>query len=429
MKKKVKQFDFVAFMSPPPKNARGDHNINPEGNADFQTLEHYANVKACGFNTLCGVYEYSEEEYLHALELCDELGLEFAVHDQLCLREISKETDVEKVKALLKEHEEELISRFSKYAQHPSFVAIMGRDEPAETYFPMLRVMQDWVDEHFPQVYFEANLLPDYASGEQLTGVEGAAWDYQAHVDNFVDVVNPHFISYDYYALMVDRKTGNLWIRDTYLKNMEVVAKKAKEKDLLFSVYMLNLGHWSFRTPTTYAETGWQVFPAMAYGATGAQTFTYWTMLNAWEGNEANVTTALVSMDGKLLPAWYSMQQVISEVRAMEKEYLSLTWEKCVYISGEGKTLNPMFKPLEKNEDESLSGMISNEDIIVGLFHGEDKKGYVLANVTDPKDNLTATVTLPFVGEVTVYMGGEILSNEKKIQIPSGSGALVIVKN
>ncbi len=427
MKKKVTQFDFVAYMSPPPKNARGDRNIDPDGNDDFQTLEHYGKVKECGFNALCGIYEYTQEEYLHALELCDELQLEFIVHDQLKLREIMKEQDVDRVCALLDKNEAELVSRFSKYAEHPSFVGIMGRDEPSESFFGTLGTVQAWIEERFPNLYFEINLLPDYASGEQLTGVEGAAWDYQAHVDKFAEVVKPHLLSYDYYALMVDRKTGREWIRPSYLKNIEVIARKAQALDIPFSVFMLNLGHWSFRTPTTYADIGWQVFPAMAYGATGAQTFTYWTMLNAWEGNEAHVTTALVGRKGEILPAWYSMQKVISEVRFFEKEYLRMAWKKSIYVSGEGKERNPMFADLEKNGDASLNGLRTTEDLIVGAFEEEGEKGYMLANVTDPKDGLTAKVELPFEGAYTVYLGGEKQSffGKGEISMPSGSGAFI----
>ncbi len=431
-----KRFQFVAYMSPPPANARDGGKAFSVDN--FMTEEHFSNVKKCGFNRLSAIYEHTEEQYLQAMELCDKLGLEYMVreqvdgeslHDLFAAHWQAGEADTYFQKIL-----PQVKSRFDRYASHPSFVGILASDEPHAGKFSALKTVQDWFVRNYPEKEFEINLLPDYASGEQLTGKEGAPSDYREHVNDFVNTVRPQFLSYDHYPLMVDREKNEYYLRSTYLKNLEVVAKRAKEARIPFRVFLLTLGHWSYRTVTAYEEIAWQVYTAMAYGATGAQTFTYWTALGHEPNNAEHVTTALVGVNGELLPAWYAMREVIAEVRSFEDEFLQFEWEKCIYFLSESGRENALFGALEKNTDDALKSIKTDVDLIVGCFRSGGKKAYLISNVSDPADRLTASAELNFEGDynILVYRSGEkrsaVTENGKlSLVIRSGGGAFVVL--
>lgn len=426
------KFDFIAYMSPPPANARGDGNPKGEGNVNFQTEEHYRNIIDCGFNGISAIYEYEEEEYVTALEFCDKFGLKMLVRDQKGLEAyVTKElckTGMDAKTWLLKEGDG-LKSRLDGYQKYSSFAGILAADEPHSGKFENLRVLQDWFKQRYPDKEFEINLLPDYASAEQLTGDETAEHDYQKHIDDFVNVVAPEYLSYDHYALCIDPTTKRPYLRASYLKNLEVVAKKAKEIGVPFKVFLLTLGHWDFRTVSTYEDIAWQIYTSLAYGAAGAQTFTYWTMLGYPPGNAARVTTGVVGAQGELLPAWYAMKEVLHEARAFEKAYFSYRWEKCIYfLAGES---NPMTELLEKNKDELLLDVKTDNDLIVGCFTNQNKRAYLIANITDPADKSSVQAKLQFSsnGKAKIWQGGRAYNIDERngytLQLRAGEGVLL----
>lgn len=430
--KKHTSFDFIAYMSPPPANARGDGNAQGEGNENFQTEEHYRNIVDCGFSGISAIYEYDEQEYCTALQFCDKVGLTMLVRDQKGLEPyVVKDMDKNGQSATdwLQENGVALEERLAKYAQYSSFAGILAADEPHSGKFENLRVLQDWFKQRYPDKEFEVNLLPDYASAEQLTGDEHAEHDYPKHVDDFVNVVAPEYLSYDHYALCIDPTTKKPYLRASYLKNLEVVAKKAKETEIPFKVFLLTLGHWDFRTVSTYEDIAWQIYTSLAYGAAGAQTFTYWTMLGYPPGNEARVTTGVVGAQGELLPAWYAMKEVLHEARAFEKAYFAYRWEKCIYfLAGES---NPLTESLEKNKDELLLDVKTDNDLIVGCFTNQNKRAYLIANITDPADKLSVQAKLQFSsnGKAKIWQGGRAYNiderNSYTLQLRAGEGVLL----
>lgn len=429
------QFDFIAYMTPPPENARGDG--REDKNIECQTDEHYANIVKCGFNGTSCIYELESVEYHKALSLCDKYGLTMLVRDQKGLEKfVVKELGVTGESAVkwLEKNGESLKLRLDEYATHPSFAGILAADEPHTGKYPELRILQDWFKKYYPEKEFEVNLLPDYASQEQLFNEEKGNYPYQKYLDEFIDVVQPEYLSYDHYALIINHETGEQYLRPSYLKNLEYFAKASRRTGIPFKVFLLTLGHWDFRTVSTYADIAWQVYTSMAYGASGAQTFTYWTSLEFEPyNNKAHVTTALVGQKGELLPAWYAMQETIAQVRAFEKAYFQYQWEKCVYfLKGDS---NPLTDSLDKNKDECLLGAKTSADVVVGCFANSSDKAYLISNITDPKDGISAKMKLIFDKDYTVMVwqdGKKIEKRTKRnklaLKLRSGEGVFVEIK-
>ena len=93
------------------------------------------------------------------------------------------------------------------------------------------------------------------------------------------------------------------------------------------------------------------------------------------------------------------------------------TWQKCLYfLSGER---NALTESLEKNEDDMLLDVQTDQDVIVGCFaDGEGKRAYLIANMTDPVDGLSVTAKLQFAKDaaMTLWQGG------KACKAPNGNG-------
>ena len=293
--------------------------------------------------------------------------------------------------------------------------------------------MNEWYRENFPDSEFQVNLLPTYSSQSQLFGDASVDKKYKEdYVEYFNEHVNPSVLSYDHYALSKLGTTNR--VSATYLQNLEIFANESKRSGKPFYVFLQTLGHWDYRTMEYYRDIAWQVYTSMAYGAVGAQTFTYWTNLS--NGPTEKITNALVDRDGTKMPAWYAMQEVIAEVRAFENVYMNFEWQgvlPAVADVYEGNAMvDLLMEPLESHE--RILSVSATKDAVIGVFKdAEGRDGFLIANITDPADNLSSDVTIDFkdAEKVVVYKKGRTLvypAEDGKVtfRIGSGEGQFVI---
>ena len=422
-------FRFVAYMGPPPANSgSGEFADNP----DYMTLENYQTMADCGFNYTTGMYENTMEQYLKGIELAEQVGMKYYVRDysfvEGCIEGIiSAANTKEEAEAMLAGQEDSIKARFEEYSNHEGFAGVLAVDEPSVLRYDAIAVMNAWYRENFPDSEFQVNLLPTYASLSQLFGSSVSEKKYKEdYVEYFDEYVNPAVLSYDHYALSKLGTTNR--ISSTYLQNLEIFANQSKASGKPFYVFLQTLGHWDYRTMEYYRDIAWQVYTAMAYGAVGAQTFTYWTNLS--NGPTEKITNALVDRDGTKMPAWYAMQEVIGEVRAFEDVYMNFDWQGVLPVVADVYEGNAMIDflmdPLESHE--AILSVSATEDAIIGSFKdSEDRDGFLIANITDPVDNLPAEVTVEFkdAKKVVVYKKGRTLiypAEDGKVTFRLGSG-------
>lgn len=441
-----KPMTFTAYMTPPQAEV-GLESLRK--NPDYMTPEQYGYIAECGFDSGIAIYEqYAETP--KALELSEQAGIKYLVRDA------SSNTSIGSIVGYTGNFAEEypdgipqawaddIKSRMNAYAQKSSFGGIMASDEPGAAFFGNIAVAARWFEENYPGYEYYVNLLPYGAGAAQLGGYAGegaaeknAAYEgragYEKHLNEFIEIVKPQYLSYDYYAQTYD-STGNPKLGIMFLANLEIYANAAKANGLSFQNFLLTMGHMNYRTPSNYDDLAWQVYNSMAYGCRGFKTFTYWTTMSP----EADITNGLIDHYGNRTQTYYSMQQLISEVRAMEDVYNSFDWEETVAYVADEDYYNNLYdnlvhtKTFTRNDTdpiEGISAMSSDNDFLTGLFKdAAGNKGYMFSNLVDSAYDTANKITVTFAGarEIMIYRKGKVgqycLNEEGTVSITLGAG-------
>jgi hypothetical protein len=163
------------------------------------------------------------------------------------------------------EWESRLIEVVGEYGDHPALDGYFLIDEPhAEQFADIGKVvarLQAVDGRRLPYV----NVLPDYISAEGL-GTE----TYREHVDQFMGIVRPPLLSFDYYPFKRDTD------RISFFDNLGLIRDVALQQHVPFLLIVQAMPHGPYRDPTE-AEIAWQVNHALAFGARGISYFAYWT--------------------------------------------------------------------------------------------------------------------------------------------------------
>ncbi len=267
----------------------------------FNTLAAWQTVKDCNF-TVCGQYGgYSAEDNRQRLDFCAQLGLKAMIVDGRTSWEAT----------FLDNHAELIRSLVADYGSHPATYGYYILDEPSADRFPALAKVSQELQRQDPKHLPYINLLPTYASPEQL-----GTPTYAEHLDCFLRLVKPAVLSYDHYALLQDGSD-----RLDYFENLALI----REYGLRYGVppwnIILSLPHLSYRDPSA-AEMRWQVYTSLAYGIKGLMWFTYWTMPE-WERDFGG--TAIVNPQGEPARLYPIVKQLNGETRVLGKTLLGLT--------------------------------------------------------------------------------------------------------
>ena len=419
-------FRFYAYMTPPPANVgTGILSSNP----DCMTDEHYKAIADCGFNWSIGIYDGGSVLSKKAMAGLQPYGVKHLVVDggfhQLAA-DLQAGNNTDTLVAELK-------SRLAEYKQFDSFGGIYADDESAQGFFPYLGQARELIGEDLDGYLWWYNLNPIGASGKY-------PGTYKQYVEAAATLIGGERISFDSYPLFEDgsMKTGH------YANSMNA-AVVAREYGQPWDAFILTMGHHSYRTPKNYADIAWQVYGHMAFGAQGIETFTYWTTLTTGE----NVTYGLCDYYGNKTQTWYSMQEVIKEVRAFESMYMNSTWEgTMIYVADEDYpndmlySLPVYFKEGEEeipnpyllNEHGRIASMKGDIDFMMGAFKDADgRDAFLLCNVADPADNVSGKVTLKFndASKAVIYKKGRkitvnLKNGELKTKLGAGEGYYII---
>jgi hypothetical protein len=225
------------------------------------------------------------------------------------------------------------------YGAHPALTGYFVTDEPGAAAFAGLAEVVAYLRAKDPTHPAYINLLPSYASTDQL-----GTPTYAQHVEQFIQTVKPAVISYDHYHFLT---TGD---RPGFFANLATVRDLALKYGLPFWQIVLVVPHMGYRSPTE-AEKRWEALHTLVYGGKGVMDFTYWTPPDPIFG------PAIIAGDGTPTSHYAEIQRINARVQAIGRHLVPAV-STGVFQSGDlapGGTIRPPFAPVMVTQGGSLT--------------------------------------------------------------------------
>ena len=336
--------------------------------------------------------------------------------------------------ALMEEEDTaEMRKIYDEFDKIPSFSGILVQDEPGLVHFDNLSAMKKNFDKYFPQKTFYTNMMPTYATDNQLN--QGAATGggspstielYQKYVIDFISKVKPQMFSYDFYPMMNEFPN----IEKGYFENMSIVASETAKAKIPFWTFIQATSWGGNVRICTQAEIDWQVNTSLAYGAKGIQYFSYWTPYDdsgTHPGYYPNRTDeqigSMVSHDGKKQDMYYRVQNTNRNLTEAGEILLNCGFAGIIQ-HGESPDEIPEKDLL--TDFRQLKG-VSGVDALIGCF---DNDGMTVLYVVNNSIVKEGEVSLQFEKNVkaSIVQDGKTGLQEGetvKLKLKAGEGALI----
>jgi hypothetical protein len=243
-----------------------------------------------------------------------------------------------------------------RFKNHPANGGYFLTDEPAGDRFKQLAELASEVRAGDGDHLIYINLLPDYATPQQL-----GFSTYAQYVDTFVRTVPVPLLSFDYYPIV-----GSA-IRSSWYANLQAIADASARSGKPFWAFALSLKHFDYPAATA-ANLREQVYSDLAYGAQGIEYFTYWQP--AGLGSDAPIDGA-----GRRTATYDRVKAMNVEIQALSPRFVGA---KVIAVSHTGHDLpagTTRFVPRAPVKLLQTQGMGA---VVSFLSHGADRMLLVL---------------------------------------------------
>jgi len=313
-------------------------------------------------------------------------------------RDITQEEADEAIKALLES--------IADPEDRKAVFAVYLRDEPGAAQFPLLNIWSNAVKKQGVLPYI--NLFPDYASPEQL-----GAKNYEEHLDKYVEICQPPYISYDNYSLF----EGGRLDEDRFFGNLESVRNKSLQAGIPFWNVVLSNAHFHYAEPTD-ATFAIQVYSTLAYGGRGIGYFTYYSP------HIGNYRLAPLDQFGYRTKTWEMMRNINLQIHSLAPVYSTL---KSVNVFHTGK--------IPRNgqgiESAKLVESVNGDSLLVGELVNPNGKPYVFVVNKNMRSSTLFGVQFKERGRVMVissYNQGRVPFTGEQNWLAPGQGMLLTIE-
>ena len=308
------------------------------------------------------------------------------------------------------------------YSEYGNIVGWDIVDEPNSSKFPVLAAIVNAFRRYSPEKETVINLFPNYASPEQLGNP-----DYVSHLEAFVNIVRPHFISYDHYHFLgrenrsytndesisererlIRLSAETVAERGGFFENIRDVREISLKYGIDAMLIVLLTEHGPYRN-LTRGELYWEVNMCLAYGMRRLSYFTYWEPGNDpfWQW-----TNAMCDTEGKKQRHWYDVQAINKAVKPVG-EYLFTRKSEAVFHIGSAEAGAESFSGYGKiSAIEGKSGVVGFFDdgsiYLVNKDYINEGK-FVIRSNTPLNVMRDGVFTALDAGEITLGAGEAVL--------------------
>ncbi|MDY2879801.1 MAG: hypothetical protein SOT34_02520 [Candidatus Borkfalkiaceae bacterium] len=384
--------------------------------ASERTIADYAEA---GVNTLFGLYELcTSKEVETALDRCYDYNIAYVVN-------MGGANDLTESSAGL--------HNLDRVKWHDAFAGVMSCDEPGKVMFEDIArshsVLDSYTSEAAKGTLWHVNLFPNYATQRQLYyrvnsgDLPEGGYTYEQYVSEYMSVVKPKVLSYDYYPCQ--GKTGNL--SSGYFDNMAIIRRYAAESNVPFWVYIQACSFGGLSRLPSEGDLLWQVNTALCYGAKGIQ---YFCGVTPSDGGGEKFVGSLFDRDGNRTEIYDYAKRANLQIAAVD-EVLMRSVSKGIVVGGG----TPWGEVTGIPQEDILSGYgkltgLSAAHALAGCFDYDGLDAYyVVDNSSVEEDEIVLTFSSPVRGYyVQNTVKKQFEGNSLTLKTTAGEGVLVVTE-
>lgn len=339
------------------------------------TEEEVLRMKKAGFDIVpIQTFPWEPKKIEAAVALLEKHGINAAVKDGIVEELYYQETlptQAEVDECVLK-----LVERYGKYSNVKEWILC---DEPSANKFEILSMFVNAIHRIDPERKAYINLLPTYASPEQL----GTA-TYEEYLDRFCTEVKPDYICYDNYDFLGDEGTTSQ--RGQFFLNLEYAWAAGQKHGIETRIIVQLIQHISYSNVSA-SEIAWQANASLLYGMKSLSYFTY------WQPDAPEYTaTSMVTKDG-IVTQHYAQVRDENKITRVLGSALYETETERVYRVGDDRLIGVADYP----EDAKL-GAGSGKNSLIAFY----KNGWFMVMNSEPT-KADAESYLTIDGELAKY--------------------------
>ncbi len=291
--------------------------------------------------------------------------------------------------------EKNLKAIIADWSTHPALWGYSIIDEPNTSKNKRITAIMNYLKENDPKHVGFINMLPNYASKEQL-----GSPDYVSYLENYLSTVKPSHLAFDHYTIRADGTMGS-----GYFQNLESCRDAAVAHNLPLITTIASMRFDIFADPDE-AQLRWQIYTSIVYGAKGMMYFEFFVPTFA----SPDFQDGLVDRNGNLTKKYYYSQKINAEVMALSPVLMRLK-STSVYHTG---TIPDGAKKLPSSGNLFIKS-VENGEFVVGFFKHKNGNVYAMIVNRDYKNSAQARVT--FNGKVKVNTVGRKSGKETKLAV------------
>ncbi len=312
---------------------------------EVTTLQNSYNlVKEAGFTVLFPGFN-DPSQNLKALDAADSSGLQLLLSDPR----------IEQLRTGKDSVFTRLDSVITDYQTHPAFWGYYLHFEAGLKDIDRLMLIKNYIEKKDSVHYVYLNLLPIYTPISQLDTTT-----YTAYCKTMVQQLNPKFISTPLFSITTNG------LEPEYYKNLEIMNWLSEKFQIPFWTFVLTTPHSNYVEPSL-SRLKFQVFSALAHGATGLEYFTYATPnINSWKWG-----ASMVDENGAPTHTYNLVKSINNQVNNWIPYFSKFTPKGTFHSS-------PVPTGSRDIEQSNIIIKINGSSILAGFFKDEDNHQYVL---------------------------------------------------
>ncbi len=312
-------------------------------------------IAECGFTSI-PLENNSVEANKAALTLLKKYGLTCSALWDSRINEVAGYDRNVSPKTPQEEVDKVVAAVVADYAEFDNIEGWWVQDEPGEYRFEILSKIVSAFKRFDPQRSTMINLYPTYASSSQLS-----TSTYKEYLDEFVEQVDPSYISYDHYHF---QKSG---ARNGFFTNLELVRDAALKNKLDPMQIILLTRHMGY-ADVTYSQIAWEVNMSLAYGMKRVSYFTFILdpdlIAQGWDNS-------CMDYQGNKYPHYYDVQKINKWLLPLGRQLFDKNSTAVFHVS------RSLEKECERYTSYGDLGEVNGNNFLIGFF---DDNSFMIVN-------------------------------------------------